>query len=69
MRLKLSRRSHKGCLRRLLEQASELLQNEDKTLEALKKLAEQLETKKEELSKKKRRNRSIHLVVKIGRRN
>ena len=38
LRLKLSRRSHKVNMRRLLNQFLELLQNEDTTLEALEKL-------------------------------
>ena len=39
-------------MRRLLNQALELLQNEDTTLEALTKLKEQIRAKKEDLSKK-----------------
>ena len=52
LRIKLSERSHKGYMRRLLKQYIELLQNEDTALEALAKLKEQIQSKKEDLSKK-----------------
>ena len=52
LQLKLSRRSHKGYMRRLLNQALDLLQNEDTTLEALTKLKQQITSKKVNLSKK-----------------
>ena len=51
LRLKLSRRSHKGYMRRLLNQALELLQNEDTTLEALTKFKQQITSEKVDLSK------------------
>ena len=52
LRLKLSRRSHKGYMRRLLTQAKEILQNKDTTLEALAILDQQIKSKKEVLSTK-----------------
>ena len=52
LRLKLCKRSHKGYMRRLLNQALELLQNEYTTLlEALTKLEQQITSKKVDLSK------------------
>ena len=52
LRLKLSRRSHKGYMRRLSNQALVLIQNVDTTLAALTKLKQQITSKKEDLSKK-----------------
>ena len=51
LRLKLSRKFHKGYMRPLLNQASELLQNEDTTLEALTKPKQQITSTKEDMSK------------------
>ena len=65
LRLKLSRRSHKGCMRRLLNQALELLQNDEKTLEALTKLKQQFTSKKVDLSKKNDEIEKLTLLEKL----
>ena len=63
LRLKPSRRSHKGYMRRLLNQALDLLQNEDTTLEASTKLKQQITSKKVNLSKK---NDEIEALTSLG---
>ena len=59
LQLKLSRRSHKGLMRRLLNQALEILQKVDTTLEALTKLKQQITSKKEDLSKRNDENEAL----------
>ena len=49
LRLKLSRRSHKGYQRQLLNQALEILQNKDTTPEALEKPKQQIKLKRDDL--------------------